>query len=376
KINYTGTGNLTLVFNQENRLNYGSADPTYFQVYKDTAAAAIYSQYYYSTSGNINLTGLAKGYYYIKVFTYYTGIGLHFSSYSITNTFTQINTAKVTVSDYVIPETCSPKNSITFNCIKGQAPYTVQLYRFGVPYGDPVTTNRKVIFKNLPEGLYYAHGFSDGATGTAFAKSKTLRLIPTPKGLNTTNILVARATLNWKTVACAAFYSISYSEHNSGVWTTKSTDGNVNNYLLKGLSPNTMYDWTVASVDTANKKKMIGQYADSISFTTAASFVAGNDNSSDDVSINTGKAGGIISIAPNPAISYFIIHYNTSAKSNVIANLYDVNGKAVWTSGTTTADVLNGKRVMVNQFGSGLYYLKIVDAQGAVLGTIKVAITK
>jgi hypothetical protein len=31
---------------------------------------------------------------------------------------------------------------------------------------------------------------------------------------------------------------------------------------------------------------------------------------------------------------------------------------------------------MVSQFGSGLYYLKIVDAQGAVLGTAKVSITK
>ena len=85
KINYTGSGNMTINFNQENRLKIGSAPPTWMQVYKDTALAPIYSNYFYSTSGNINLTSLTQGYYYVKVFTYYTGNFTDFSSYSISN---------------------------------------------------------------------------------------------------------------------------------------------------------------------------------------------------------------------------------------------------------------------------------------------------
>ena len=60
----------------------------------------------------------------------------------------------------------------------------------------------------------------------------------------------------------------------------------------------------------------------------------------------------------------------------LVASLYDVNGKPVWTSGSINGDALNGKKVMVNQFGSGLYYLKITDAKGAMLGAAKVSITK
>ena len=98
KINYTGTGNLTLLFNQENRIKYGSADPTWFQVYKDTAASPISSSYYYATSGSINLTALTQGYYYIKVFTYYNSTGSSFSAYSITPTFTQTTKARIAIT--------------------------------------------------------------------------------------------------------------------------------------------------------------------------------------------------------------------------------------------------------------------------------------
>ena len=53
-----------------------------------------------------------------------------------------------------------------------------------------------------------------------------------------------------------------------------------------------------------------------------------------------------------------------------------MNGKAVWSSGLINADALNGKKVMVNQFGSGLYYLKITNDKGLPLGVAKVSITK
>ena len=40
KLFYSGTGNLTVVFNLQNRFKYGSADYTWLQIYKDTTAAA------------------------------------------------------------------------------------------------------------------------------------------------------------------------------------------------------------------------------------------------------------------------------------------------------------------------------------------------
>ena len=45
----------------------------------------------------------------------------------------------------------------------------------------------------------------------------------------------------------------------------KKTTGNVDD-LLKGLTPNTMYDWKIATTDSANGLTAIGAYADSMGF--------------------------------------------------------------------------------------------------------------
>ena len=56
--------------------------------------------------------------------------------------------------------------------------------------------------------------------------------------------------------------------------------------------------------------------------------------------------------------------------------MFDVNGKAVWTSGSLSSDALNGKQVLVNQLGGGLYYLKIINSKGEVVGNTKISVTK
>ncbi|MEO8710927.1 MAG: pre-peptidase C-terminal domain-containing protein [Parafilimonas sp.] len=374
KINYTGNnGNMSVTLDVSGHYAGGDQN-TYMQIYKDTAVAPLYSGYTTGTE-TANLSSLAKGYYYVKVFTYYTS---GFSAYTITPNFVQTKAGIIT-SSYDTISNCS-SNTITYSLSKSHSPYSVQLYRFGIKYGNAKHVNGKsVTFDSLPDGQYIATVYGDGATGSAKGKSDTISIAPpAPTNLNTTVIQSAQAKLNWTIVPCAAYYAIQYHGAGSTIWKTVYTNGNVGSLVIRKLKSSKTYNWTVAAVDSANGWSGMSVFADTATFKTlaAGALVADENNTEDNLSAN-GKLGNIIlAVAPNPSISYFIIHYNTSAKSNVIANLYDVNGKAVWTSGTTTADVLNGKRVMVNQFGSGLYYLKIVDAQGAVLGTIKVAITK
>ncbi len=40
------------------------------------------------------------------------------------------------------------------------------------------------------------------------------------------------------------------------------------------------------------------------------------------------KQSASILVSPNPATSYFIIHYNSNSMQRINATLYDVNGKA------------------------------------------------
>ena len=85
---------------------------------------------------------------------------------------------------------------------------------------------------------------------------------------------------------------------------------------------------------------------------TAAALITGNNYDEDNLSVNgNGKSQfGSIMVSPNPANSFFTIHYNNSLQQKVNAQLFDVNGKTVWSSGLISGESLNGKQVHVSQF--------------------------
>ncbi len=234
-------------------------------------------------------------YYYLKIYTYYNGNGEHFSSYSITNTFTQTNIATIRPTLYDTVGNCT-SDSIVYRCARSHLPYTVQLYRFNTPYGSPViSTKVTVTFRNLPSGSYYATVYGDGATGTAFGKSKITVIEPIPTGLNTTNIQSKQATLNWTNVPCAAYYTVEYKVHGTDTWKKKFTVGNISSYILKPLVTNTQYDWKVAVTDSANGVVATGLFTDSISFTiTQFRLLQGNADDEDNLSIYPDKGKGIL----------------------------------------------------------------------------------
>lgn len=370
KINYTGSGNLDFTINQET-LKSGGNNSLRFQVYKDTSASPIHSSFSSAASRNVNLTALTQGYYWIKIYPYYNS---EFSSYSFSNSFTQINVAKIKSSSYDTAAVCGSVNKIVFRCSGSNAPYTVQLYRYGVLYGNALVTSKTATFKNLPTGSYYATVFGDGATGASFGKSKNVSLEPIPADLNTTNITNKQAQLNWTMISCASYYSIQYKIHGTTDWTIKKSTGNVNNYLLKNLSPATTYDWRMATSDSANGISATGIYSDSITFTTSAGF----DNVAINISENANSKNNntTISVFPNPASNYFIINLATHYTQKVNAMLFDITGKQIWTSGLINSESLNGKRVAITQYKQGIYTLKITDDKGKQLNISKLVISK
>jgi hypothetical protein len=133
----------------------------------------------------------------------------------------------------------------------------------------------------------------------------------------------------------------------------------------------------VATVDSANGQEASSAFTDSATFTTSASLIADGNNSEEDLSINKNNLQiNLITASPNPASSYFIIHFNSNAQNKINASVYNANGKAVWTSGLINAGALNGKQVNVSQFAKGIFYLKVVDEQGQLIGSTKVIVAK
>ena len=84
----------------------------------------------------------------------------------------------------------------------------------------------------------------------------------------------------------------------------------------------------------------------------------------------------MLNVSPNPAKNYFVINFKDVSQQKINAVLYDVNGKALWSSGLINANALNGKHVNTSQFAKGIFYLKLMNENGASIGATKIVIAK
>lgn len=372
KINYTGSGNLTINLNDEAWKSNGVTHYKQIWVYKDTTA----SQIYYGAPGGdltINLTSLTQGYYWIKVTSYYNGDHI---AYSLANTFTQVTKAAIKIMAADTATTCgSNTNTITFKCTKSFPPYTVQLYRYGVVYGSPIVVKNTKNFQvnNLPQGSYYATAYADGATGTAFGKSSAIGLVPPVTGtLTTTNITQISARPNWTTISCARFYVVQYHKAGDSAWLTKNSNGNAGFANITGLTANTTYRWRVLAADSVGKVIALSKTTDSVSFSTTAAFSA---ISSEESSLkNGGEDNAKITAFPNPAQSQVKIQVGNKINEMLGATLKDVNGRVVWNKSNVHSTNLNNQIINVASMPNGIYILQVIGTNNKPIVTQKIIV--
>lgn len=362
KVNYTGSGNLDFVINQEEHKS-GGTSYLYFQVYKDTATSPLYSNYSNSASWNVSLSALTQGYYWIKLFTYYSN---EYASYSFTNTFTQVNIANISITQ-AISGSCTG-GQLQMQGSGSKPPYTVKLYRFGTLY-DTYTTNSTGGYtaSNLPPGTYYATAYGDGATGSAFGTSNTKNLLPpAPTTTSETNITSTTATVNYTQVACANGYVVQYRKQGTTQWTQEIVLGNKASLKLTGLTPGTTYEWRVATgVGTdAVSNYVLSAFTPIDVFTTTASFASADKT----------MQQSDVSISPNPASTHFTIQINTKIDEKVSAWLKDAEGHIFWTISNVNVSTLNTINVNVGNLKPGMYYLQIGNTNSMV--TQKVIINR
>ncbi len=271
KINYTGSGALQITLNFEPNIHDNGVKYFSYRIYSDTNASAISSADYISTSLPyvINLSSLPQQYYYIQL--YVTNVNSEYESYSIADTFVQVNKAQISVntSKTTLNSSSCGTDSITYNLSGSHSPYTVRLYKNGAAYDSSVTTQSTITFKGLSAGNYYATSYGDGATDSAYGKSATSTVEPpVPTGLSTTNIGVHTATLNWTKLTCANYYKVQYRVVGNSTWTVVNTTGDTSKLALTGLQPYTLYAWEVAAIDTTKGLTFTSAFSDSLTFRT------------------------------------------------------------------------------------------------------------
>ena len=373
KINYTGSGALTVTANFEPTKSLGYRY-TYLQIWKDTLAAPIYNTYTIASSLTANLTSLTQGYYWVRVINYYN---YEFESYSLTNTFTQSTKAKIVSTGADTSLLCDSLNSITFKCTKSQAPYKVQLKRYGVNYGSTVTVNNaNVTFNNLPQGSYSATAYGDGATGNGFGKSDTVSVMPTPTVIGTSAINANNVKTNWTILPCVKYYTVQYRKTTDILWTTVNTTGNVGQLKLVALTAATAYEWQVQSVDSGTNGLLAkSAFTASTTFTTAAvAFASDNTNNESSAIAANDKA---LMAYPNPASTQFTLQYKAANPNERVSLLLkDLNGKTVWNKNNTVASSLNGTLINVSKLSPGIYMLMVIGENNAPSLTRKIVVSR
>ena len=230
---------------------------------------------------------------------------------------------------------------------------------------------------NLPQGVYKATVYGDGATGAAFGSTPNIGIIPTPKNFDVTNITTTTARAAWSDVPCAKYYTVQYRVITAVTFTTRNTKGNVDTMKLSGLMPNTTYIAHVAAADSANATIGISKYSVWDTFTTAPTFMARNFNSAvDERGIISEESK--LSVYPNPARNIITIKYEAKKDEKLVnLSLMDITGRVIWTINKQAASSLNNMQRNVSELKPGVYLLNISKAEtGAILQTTKVVVQK
>lgn len=355
KVDYNGTtGTLKFAFNLENKKMDGNIHYANVSVYRDTTKPALITSAFNKATNGVKVAAY-RGIYYIKVWPYYSN---EFVSYQIIDSNTAAPAAKIVTNQSVSVSDCYSYNSIEYLCSGGTAPYGVQLYRYGQPYGNPLQAGTTPVnFANLPLGSYYARAYSYGATGSNYGTSTTINILPTPSNLSAVINSGSTVTLLWTGYSCVKYYKVQYRDKIVGSWATRYTNGNIQNITINNLISNNTYRFQVLAVDSANNIIAEGKWSTIAEFTTTPatqtqrSITAANE-------FAEAKGQDIIKIYPNPVSDH--LRVQTALLSEALTvSLVDINSKTVWQgiSGSLKNTRLD---IDVRNFPAGIYFLKVV----------------
>ncbi len=275
-----------------------------------------------SLNGNtvtINADGLAKGTYYVQLFPYSTSFG----SYKITDNLYTYNTADNEPDNYPYQAaTIANKDTVTGDIDFHYNNNNDNVDWWKIHYTGAANGSMTINYKLLPHlsdnnyGDIYFYVYSD----TSGSPVSSIELY----GSNNTTTVTINSLQPGNYWVKVVPYGTSFSAYSiSPKWS--------------GSAPAVNNDFNIASKSLLNNP---------------------------------------IGVAPNPVSSYFIIHYKNVAQNKINASLYDANGKAVWNSGLLDANALDGKKVNTTAFAKGVFFLKVINENGNVDGTVKVIISQ
>lgn len=232
--------------------------------------------------------------------------------------------------------------------------------------GDTTSSGSGIINATIPATLSYGSGYririrsSDtlktGYNYFAYADTGYALILTCPppsSGFASTNITANSATVSWTKVSCASGYRVKYRVKGTTAWITAGTltNNNTTSLNITGLTPNTTYQWRVATRCKNNGVISFSTFASVKQFTTASAFAA---SGFDEVHV---EGNSIITVQPNPTSSDALLKINGAVKDASIV-ITDFVGKTVWKAININSNIIT---LPAAHFSAGVYMVKITN---------------
>ncbi|QEC69218.1 T9SS type A sorting domain-containing protein [Panacibacter ginsenosidivorans] len=144
-------------------------------------------------------------------------------------------------------------------------------------------------------------------------------------------------------------FMIAYRATNTIDWIRILKPATSNHFTLKGLSPNTTYEWGVRSL--CGKDTSTSEWVKGPNFTTASSFVSNEMNIT-------------LSISPNPVTSNLLtVHFISKNTTNIQIIISDVQGQTFIKQRLPVSNDILNRTIDVSALPKGIYILKVINSK-------------
>ena len=154
------------------------------------------------------------------------------------------------------------------------------------------------------------------------------------------------ALLNWNGILNVAQYSVWYKKSVDASWLTLMFSGATTQFLLTGLTPNTMYDVRIRN--RCNGDPTFSPFGPTYTFGTPPR------NGNGDLAIEP-----LIKVFPTPTKDKLFIELNLDKSERVEFKLLDITGKLLKEMNTDAIMGLNSINMRMSEFAKGIYSLQI-----------------
>lgn len=196
--------------------------------------------------------------------------------------------------------------------------------------------------------------YQGGCSNTSAATVVTYQTCVAPTSLRAREITSTSAKLLWKATSCAVRYRVQYKPVTSATWKSQSV---VNpSIVLNNLTPNTTYDWQVATLCKTSPSEIISNYRVGADFSTLTSFVKTSDSSY----LESKDKISYISVIPNPTSSIATLFIQKGKEQIVSVSIADLAGKIMWKSEHVIENKIN---LPVEKLSSGVYLVTVFSSK-------------